>query len=80
MRLSDLQAAFVCVIGGPLLASFGLLISDAYWDRWYGSSGKNGRLYAPILRRLPRSLGRGFFVLIGVLMTLGGLVLFLNGS
>jgi hypothetical protein len=79
IHLSDTTAAFFGVICGPLMALFGALVSDGYWERWYGSDGREGRLYAPVLRRLPRWAGRAFFIGTGVLLTLSGALLFALG-
>jgi hypothetical protein len=65
---------------GPLLIVFGLFISDAFWDRNYGTPAKAGRLYTPVLRRVPRAVGRAFFVGVGVLLTLAGVLLFVRGG
>jgi hypothetical protein len=79
IHLSDTAAAFIGVIVGPTLVLAGALMSDTTWDRWYGSGGREGRLYSPVLSRVPRSVGRAFFIAVGIVATFGGVVLFALG-
>jgi hypothetical protein len=76
--LSDTQAAFAGVIIGPLLMLFGAFISDGFWNRFYGTREEEGRIYAPVLRRVPRTVGRAFFLVVGLLLTLAGVLLFVR--
>jgi hypothetical protein len=79
LNIPDTTAAFFGVIAGPLIVLFGVLLSDASWDRWYGSDGREGRLYHPLLKRLPRSAGRALLVVGGLGLTFSGILLFALG-
>jgi hypothetical protein len=79
IHLSDTAAAIVGVSLGPAMAVFGARVSGAYWDRMYGTREAEGRLYTPILRRVPRPLGRAFFIGMGIFLTCGGIVLIALG-
>jgi hypothetical protein len=79
IHLSDTAAAVVGLIGGPVIALVGALVSNAWWDRWYGGSGRQGRIYTPVLWRFPRAAARACFIFVGVAMTLGGVLLIALG-
>ena len=79
IHISDTTAGFFGVVAGPLLVLFGVLLSDRSWDYWYGADGREGRLYHPLIERLPRRAGRALFVLTGLGLTFSGILLFALG-